>query len=98
MGMTSTAQDERQIWARPKPEPFTNKTKTITFQQIDIEEVSIPGHGPQLRVFGVTNEEHSVLAHVHDFLPYFWVAAPRGFSNDMCKDFGIYLNVRSLMS
>jgi hypothetical protein len=41
----------------------------------------------------VNQEGHSVLAHVHDFLPYFWVAAPRGFSNADCRDFANYLNV-----
>lgn len=55
--------------------------------------MSEPKYGPVLRVFGVTEEGHSVLAHVRDFLPYFWVGAPRGFTNNDCKPFGIYLNV-----
>lgn len=63
------------------------------FQQIDIEETSEAKFGPVLRVFGVTEEGHSVLAHIRDFLPYFWVGAPRGFTNNDCKPFGIYLNV-----
>jgi hypothetical protein len=41
----------------------------------------------------IVQEGHSVLAHVHDFLPYFWVAAPRGFANTDCHDFANYLNV-----
>ena len=63
------------------------------FQQIDIEEHSEPGKGPVLRMFGVTEEGHSVLCNVKEFLPYFWVAAPKGFRNEDCKDFVNYLNV-----
>lgn len=63
------------------------------FQQCDIEEYS-DGNQPVLRVFGVTQEGHSVLAHVTDFHPYLWVAAPRGFTNADCEGFQLYLNVR----
>lgn len=89
-----TAAGEAQEWKRPHLTPFVPKSRSITFQQIDIEETSEMRHGPVLRVFGVTQEGHSVLAHIRHFLPYFWVAAPRGFTNNDCKDFAVYLNVR----
>ena len=89
----SAAEEGGQEWPRPYLEPFQPKSRSIILQQIDIEETSEPRFGPVLRVFGVTEEGHSVLAHVRDFLPYFWVSAPRGFTNNDCKDFGIYLNV-----
>jgi hypothetical protein len=51
------------------------------FQQIDIEEHSDPKLGPTLRLFGVTDNGNSVLANIHGFRPYFFVAAPSGFLN-----------------
>ena len=84
---------EEQEWSRPELEPIAQKTQKIVFQQIDIEETSEAKYGPVLRVFGITEEGYSILAHIRDFLPYFWVGAPRGFTNNDCKPFGIYLNV-----
>lgn len=37
---------------------------------------------------------NSVLLHVRAFLPYLYVAAPRGFTNADCLDFANDLNVR----
>lgn len=59
------------------------------FQQIEIEEALEPAFGPVLRLFGVTQNGNSVLAHIHGFRPYFYVAAPAGFMNadlDRLKD------------
>ncbi|ETW78956.1 hypothetical protein HETIRDRAFT_155985 [Heterobasidion irregulare TC 32-1] len=58
-------------------------TLSVVFQQIDILE-SIDGNsgGVTLRMFGVTEVGHSVLAHVTDFFPYFYIAVPRGFTDD----------------
>jgi hypothetical protein len=44
------------------------------------------GRVPIMRLFGVTEEGHSVLAHVHGYEPYFYVRAPPGFV-DECKGF-----------
>lgn len=35
---------------------------------------------PIIRIYGVTNDGHSVMAHVHGVSPYFYVKAPPGFS------------------
>lgn len=43
----------------------------------------------------LSKDGHSVLAHVRDFLPYFWIAAPRGFKDADCVPFCDYLNVSS---
>lgn len=45
-------------------------------------------------MYGTTQEGHAVLVHVHGFLPYFYVNAPRGFTAGTCADFKNYLNVR----
>lgn len=59
------------------------------FQQIEIEEAAEGKHGPILRLFGVTAKGNSVLANIHGFQPYFYIAAPSGFLNrdlDPLKD------------
>jgi hypothetical protein len=67
--------------------------------------------GVILRMFGVTEvcflssyltilelrvqAGHSVLAHITDFLPYFYVPLPRGFTHDDLHSFADHLNVES---
>lgn len=34
---------------------------------------------PVIRVYGVTEQGHSVFAHIHGFVPYFYIPAPAGF-------------------
>lgn len=36
---------------------------------------------------------HSVLAHIHGFVPYFYVAAPRGFTENDLESFARQLDV-----
>ncbi|KAK9894003.1 putative delta DNA polymerase [Cystobasidium minutum MCA 4210] len=93
LGATASAEDGQE-WARPHLERFTPKDRAIIFQSIDIEETSIPGQGPVLRCFGVTQEGYSVLAHIRNFLPYFWVVAPRGFTLEDCVPLMTFLNVQ----
>ncbi|KAG0143234.1 hypothetical protein CROQUDRAFT_673057 [Cronartium quercuum f. sp. fusiforme G11] len=78
-------------WARPALPTIDTKSHAIIFQQIDIDEQS-SNNTPQLRIFGVTEQGHSVLAHVRDFLPYFWVPAPKDWQNSDCKEFAVSLN------
>jgi DNA polymerase delta subunit 1 len=40
------------------------------------------GAAPILRLFGVTGDGHSVLAHVHGFTPYFWASPPHDFREE----------------
>ncbi|EIW67930.1 DNA polymerase delta subunit 1 [Tremella mesenterica] len=76
-------------WPRPPLPRLRPQTDSIAFQQIEIEEASEAKLGPTLRLFGVTQNGNSVLAHIHGFKPYFYVAAPSGFLNkdlDPLKD------------
>ncbi|WWD22492.1 DNA polymerase delta catalytic subunit [Kwoniella shandongensis] len=81
-------------WPRPAVPPINIKQDSIgrcarlrtlltkiVFQQIEIEESVDATHGPTLRLFGVTQHGNSVLAHIHGFKPYFYIAAPSGFLN-----------------
>ncbi|PWN19351.1 hypothetical protein BCV69DRAFT_283987 [Microstroma glucosiphilum] len=84
--------DEESKWPRPVLEPIIPEEDEITFQQIDCEEHQFPGSAPTVRIYGVTKEGHSVLVHVNSFLPYFFIAAPRGFRPADCTDFTNHLN------
>jgi hypothetical protein len=45
-----------------------------------------------LRIFGVTEDGHSVLAHVHGFTSYFYFDAPPNFSPANCGEVRRVLN------
>ncbi|KAF7356852.1 DNA polymerase [Mycena venus] len=78
-------------WSRPALPHIDPKKDTIVFQQIDVEESEKFGD-IFLRMFGVTKDGHSVLANITGFLPYFYVAQPRGFKEDDLEPFRRHLN------
>ncbi|GAA5977284.1 hypothetical protein JCM5350_002416 [Sporobolomyces pararoseus] len=86
------ASEEAEGWGRPKAASLNPSKEPFIFQQIDIEEYSAAGAGPEIRAFGVTKEGNSVLLHVKGFLPYFWVAAPKGFTSADCTPLLEFLN------
>lgn len=67
--------------------------KSFMFMQVDIDYYSAdpnprfwPGCDrntkvPVLRMYGVNENGNSVLAHIHGFLPYFYVPCPEGFED-----------------
>ncbi|KAF6773845.1 hypothetical protein AHF37_06869, partial [Paragonimus kellicotti] len=66
-------------------------------QQVKGERlVGMPGAAqspvPIMRLFGVTSKGHSVCAHVHGFVPYFFVPAPKDFSTEHLGAFRDALN------
>ena len=92
----------RKSWKRP-PTPVINPSSVpLVFQQIDIDYYTgspIPGMPgtrtgpvPIIRMFGVTQSGNSVCAHIHGFLPYFYIPAPRGFCEEHCDVFCKTLN------
>ncbi|EGG04342.1 uncharacterized protein MELLADRAFT_53062 [Melampsora larici-populina 98AG31] len=85
------ALEDGSQWGRPALPPIDPSSQSIIFQQIDIDEQS-QSNIPQLRIFGITEQGHSVLAHVQDFLPYLWVPAPKDWQNSDCKDLTAALN------
>lgn len=50
------------------------------------------GPVPIVQMYGVTMEGNSVLCHIHGFVPYFFVPAPKGFEHSHCKSFQDALN------
>ena len=94
----SSQRSQKNKWNRPPPPPIDPATDSITFQQIDIDHYigsTIPGMPgaqsgsvPIVRMFGVTMEGNSVCAHIHGFLPYFYVPAPSdSFRDEHCAEF-----------
>jgi len=81
-----------QRWARPAVS-WSPAEKSLLFMQVDIDYYSEvpnpkywPGLGaetrvPVLRMYGITEGGNSVLAHIHGFLPYFYVPCPEGFED-----------------
>jgi len=81
-----------QQWARP-PLSWSPGQKNLCFMQVDIDYYTEapsfkywPGlqtdtRVPVLRMYGVTEDGNSVLAHIHGFLPYFYVPCPEGFQD-----------------
>ena len=95
-GSTKNSQESR--WRRPPVRVIDSQSDAIIFQQMDLDYYlgdpmeGMPGAKegvvPIIRMFGVTQEGHSVLAHVHGFLPYFYVQAPsESFSDEDCATF-----------
>lgn len=83
--------EKDQQWARPSLDDFNDKTQSLCFQQIEIEEGALSGGKTAIKLFGVTETGHSVLLHVTDFLHYFFVAAPIGFGRTDCDAYKTYL-------
>ncbi|KIY70795.1 hypothetical protein CYLTODRAFT_487810 [Cylindrobasidium torrendii FP15055 ss-10] len=79
VGEKTDAEGGSDQWPRPPVPKFDPKEEDFFFQQIDVEDAYGMSGVPTLRLYGVTENGNSVLAHVNNFLPYFYVACPRGF-------------------
>ncbi|KAF9526132.1 DNA polymerase family B-domain-containing protein [Crepidotus variabilis] len=89
----SEAEGGADQWARPPLPPINEFTDDLIFQQIDIETASHPENNSIiLRMYGVTSNGNSVVATVTNYLPYFYVAVPRGFHEDDVEPFRRHLN------
>ncbi|XP_039267108.2 DNA polymerase delta catalytic subunit-like [Styela clava] len=90
-------------WGRPTLPTIDPNTYNIQIQQLDLDTYlsqepvagiyDIPyGCAPVVRMYGITENEHSVLCHVHGFLPYFYIQAMKGFNPNDCDEFCECLN------
>ncbi|KAK2745415.1 DNA-directed DNA polymerase delta [Myotisia sp. PD_48] len=90
-GLKENNAEKDQQWDRPKLDKFDPTKDSLCFQQIEIEDGPSDSGGYVLKLFGVTEEGHSVLLHVTDFKHYLYVAAPVSFSENDCNAFKVYL-------
>ncbi|KAF0331594.1 DNA polymerase delta catalytic subunit [Colletotrichum sp. SAR11_59] len=80
-----------QAWDRPELVDFKPERDNLIFQQIEAEEGSLHGGRATVKLFGVTEQGHSVMLHVTDFKHYLYVAAPVAFRPEDCNAFKAYL-------
>ncbi|EDR13346.1 uncharacterized protein LACBIDRAFT_309105 [Laccaria bicolor S238N-H82] len=77
-------------WTRPSPKPIDVERDLIVFQHIDIQEGK--GRRPTIQLFGITQDGHTLLAHVQDFRHYFYFPSPEGITDDDLKPIKDALN------
>ena len=100
----------RARWSRPALPQLDPASDAPSFQQLEADYTIVPllpefagapgspgaseSRSAVVRMYGVTQDGHSVLAHVHGFKSYFYVRAPPGFKPDQCEAFRTSLNAR----
>ncbi|OAQ64371.1 DNA polymerase delta catalytic subunit [Pochonia chlamydosporia 170] len=68
--------EKDQAWDRPPVVDFEPSRDNLCFQSIEAEEGTLHGGKATVKLFGVTDEGHSVMLHVTDFKHYLYVRAP----------------------
>ncbi|KAJ2865343.1 DNA-directed DNA polymerase delta [Coemansia aciculifera] len=75
--------DPTAIWPRPEAPPLDPQTTNLVFQQMEIDQEHNPSRNAVAsRLFGVTEDGHSVVCYVQGFFPYFYCPAPDGFKEE----------------
>ncbi len=99
--------DGKHAWPRPAPSVHNNK-HALAFQLMEATHANEKTHNklvdpqqayadkaPVVKLYGVTAEGNSVLAHVHGFRPYFYIDlnSDKPLSNLECDKFKRDLNL-----
>lgn len=92
--LKQTNSERDQAWERPPVVDFNPARDNLTFQQIEAEEGTLSGGRTTVKLFGVTENGHSVMLHVTDFKHYIYVAAPVSFTPQDCEPFKAYLETQ----
>lgn len=92
--LKQTNAERDQTWERPPVVDFSPDRDSLVFQQIEAEEGYLSGGRPTVKLFGVTENGHSVMLHVTDFKHYLYVAAPVSFTPKDCESFKAYLDTQ----
>lgn len=59
-----------------------NEGQNLVFMLVEIDYYTDRLREPVIRLYGVDEQGHSVVAHIFGYRPYFYVEAPRGFAGD----------------
>ncbi|RWA14021.1 hypothetical protein EKO27_g1078 [Xylaria grammica] len=92
--LKQTNSEKDQAWGRPPVVDFDPRRDSLTFQQIEAEEGYISGGRSVIKLFGVTENGHSVMLHVTDFKHYLYVAAPVSFTPKDCDSYKAYIDTQ----
>lgn len=92
-------------WSRPDIPNIDPATDKLVFQQIDLDSYTdtdgtpsgldksqphVRGHNTVIRLYGVTDEGYSVMAHLHGYIPYFYASVPsEQFTAADCERFKV---------
>ncbi|KAJ1733356.1 DNA-directed DNA polymerase delta [Coemansia biformis] len=75
------AEDPAVFWPRNRAPALDPQSTGLVFQQMEIDEEYVPSTNTAVaRLFGVTEQGHSVACYVQGFFPYFYCPAPAGFN------------------
>ncbi|KAJ2517092.1 DNA-directed DNA polymerase delta [Coemansia sp. RSA 1939] len=75
--------DPTKLWPRKEAAPLDPQVQKLVFQQMEIDEHFVVERNEVLaRLYGVTEEGHSVTCFVHGFFPYFYCPAPANFKEE----------------
>ncbi|KAI0533450.1 DNA polymerase delta catalytic subunit [Xylaria digitata] len=96
--LKQTNSEKDQAWERPPVVDFDPDRDNLIFQQIEAEEGYLNGGRPTVKLFGVTENGHSVMLHVTDFRHYLYIAAPVSFTPKDCDSFKAYLDIQLAQS
>ncbi|PHH88331.1 hypothetical protein CDD83_7685 [Cordyceps sp. RAO-2017] len=83
-----------QAWERPPVVDFAPQRDSLCFQAIDAEEGTLHGGKATVKLFGVSEQGHSVLLHVTDFKHYLYLPAPPLFKAQDTAAFKAYLETQ----
>ncbi|KAI4865039.1 DNA polymerase family B-domain-containing protein [Hypoxylon rubiginosum] len=92
--LKQTNSEKDQAWERPPVVDFNPERDNLIFQQIEAEEGTLHGNRTAIKLFGVTENGHSVMLHVTDFKHYLYVAAPVSFTPQDCEPYKAYLEAQ----
>ncbi|KAI0169673.1 DNA polymerase family B-domain-containing protein [Hypoxylon sp. FL1284] len=95
--LKQTNSEKDQSWERPLVVNFSPERDNLIFQQIEAEEGTLGGR-TAIKLFGVTENGHSVMLHVTDFKHYIYVAAPVSFTPQDCEPYKAYLETQVAQS
>ena len=92
-------------WSRPDIPTINPATDKLVFQQVDLDTYidtdgtpvvldkshpHVRGHHTVIRLYGVTDEGYSIMAHLHGYIPYFYASLPSdNFTAADCERFKV---------
>ncbi|KAJ1990082.1 DNA-directed DNA polymerase delta [Coemansia spiralis] len=75
--------DPALVWPRNEAPQLDTDSTHLVFQQMEVDEEHVASRNEVVaRLYGVTEDGHSVACFVHGFFPYFYCPAPARFKEE----------------